>query len=104
MSSARALVPGLPTPHALGTHLPAVYQEDPFAQALTAGLDDVLSPIFATLDNLGAYHDPDEVIGTALAMLYEDIEDGIISDARATEPRFSLDEVEAELRALGKIK
>jgi Arc/MetJ-type ribon-helix-helix transcriptional regulator len=52
----------------------------------------------------GAYHDPDEVIGTALAMLYEDIEDGIISDARAAEPRFSLDEVEAELRSLGKIK
>ena len=52
----------------------------------------------------GAYHDPDEVIGTALAMLYEDIEDGIISDARAGEPRFSLDEVEAELRSLGKLK
>jgi len=30
----------------------------------------------------GAYHSSDEVIGTALAMLYEDIEDGIISDAR----------------------
>ena len=52
----------------------------------------------------GAYHDPDEVIGTALAMLYEDIEDGIISEGRAGEPRFSLDEVEAELRSLGKIK
>ena len=52
----------------------------------------------------GVYHNPDEVIATALAMLYEDIEDGIISDARAGEPRFSLDEVEAELRSLGKIK
>ncbi|MGA2904459.1 MAG: hypothetical protein ABSD98_11545 [Candidatus Korobacteraceae bacterium] len=52
----------------------------------------------------GAYHNPDEVIETALAMLYEDIEDGTISDAREAEPRFSLDEVEAELRALGKIK
>jgi Arc/MetJ-type ribon-helix-helix transcriptional regulator len=52
----------------------------------------------------GVYHDPDEVIGTALAMLYEDIEDGAVSDARAAEPRFSLDEVEAELRSLGKIK
>ncbi len=51
----------------------------------------------------GAYHSSDEVIGAALALLYEDIEDGIISDARAGEPRFSLDEVEAELRALGKI-
>lgn len=46
----------------------------------------------------GAYRNPDEVIRTALAMLSEDIEDGIISDARAGEPRFSLDEVEAELR------
>jgi Arc/MetJ-type ribon-helix-helix transcriptional regulator len=52
----------------------------------------------------GTFHNPYEVIRAALAMLYEDIEDGIISDARAGEPRFSLDEVEAELRALGKIK
>lgn len=43
-------------------------------------------------------------IRTALAALYEDIEDGIISEARAGEPRFSLDEVEVELRSLGKIK
>jgi Arc/MetJ-type ribon-helix-helix transcriptional regulator len=52
----------------------------------------------------GAYRSSDEVIGASLAMLYEDIEDGVVSDARAEEPRFSLDEVEAELRALGKIK
>jgi Arc/MetJ-type ribon-helix-helix transcriptional regulator len=52
----------------------------------------------------GAYRSSDEVIEAALAMLYEDIEDGVVSDARAGEPRFSLDEVEAELRALGKIK
>jgi len=50
------------------------------------------------------YHNSGEVIGTALTMLHEDIEDGIISDARAGELRFSLDEVEAELRALGKIR
>jgi putative addiction module CopG family antidote len=52
----------------------------------------------------GRYRSPDEVIRIALALLYEDIEDGIIADARDKEPRFSLDEVEAELRALGKIK
>ncbi len=69
MSSTRALVPGLPTPHALGAHLPAVYQEDAFAQALTAGLDDVLSPIFASLDNLGAYLDPDLAPDDFLAWL-----------------------------------
>jgi hypothetical protein len=37
-------------------------------------------------------------------MLFEEIEDGIVSDARAGEPRFTFDEVEAELRTLGKIK
>jgi Arc/MetJ-type ribon-helix-helix transcriptional regulator len=52
----------------------------------------------------GAYRNSDEVIGAALEMLYEDIEDGVVSDARAGEPRFTLDEVEAELRTLGKIK
>ena len=52
----------------------------------------------------GAFRSPDDVIGTALAMLFEEIEDGIISEARRDEPRFTLDEVEAELRALGKIK
>jgi phage tail-like protein len=59
MSAMRALVPGLPTPHPLGTFLPALYQEDRFAQALTSGLDEVLSPLIASLDNLAAYHDPD---------------------------------------------
>jgi Arc/MetJ-type ribon-helix-helix transcriptional regulator len=52
----------------------------------------------------GAFRTPGDVIGTALAMLFEEIEDGIVSDARASEPRFTLEEVEAELKALGKIK
>jgi len=52
----------------------------------------------------GAFRSPDDVIGTALAMLFEDFEDGIVSQVRQDEPRFSLDEVEVELRALGKIK
>ena len=52
----------------------------------------------------GAFQSPGDVIGAALAMLYEEIEDGIISETRTHEPRFTLDEVEAELRALGKIK
>ena len=51
----------------------------------------------------GAYHNSDEVIATALSMLSEDIEDGAVSEARSLEPRFTLAEVEAELRALGKI-
>ena len=52
----------------------------------------------------GAYHTSDEVIATALEMLAEDIEDGAVSEARSHEPRSMLDEVEAELRALGKLK
>jgi Arc/MetJ-type ribon-helix-helix transcriptional regulator len=52
----------------------------------------------------GAFQSPGDVIGAALAMLYEEIEDGIVSETRAGEPRFTLDEIEAELRALGKIK
>jgi Arc/MetJ-type ribon-helix-helix transcriptional regulator len=52
----------------------------------------------------GAYHGSEEVISTALAMLAEDIEDCAVSEARSAEPRFSLDEVEAELRSIGKLQ
>ena len=51
----------------------------------------------------GAYHNPDEVIETALSMLAEDLEDGAVSESRRHEPRSTLAEVEAELRALGKL-
>jgi Arc/MetJ-type ribon-helix-helix transcriptional regulator len=47
----------------------------------------------------GAFHNTNEVIATALSMLAEDIEDGIVSEAQSHEPRFALAEVEAELRA-----
>lgn len=52
----------------------------------------------------GVFHDTGEVIDAALAMLAEDIEDGMVSEARDHEPRSTLAEVEAELRALGKLK
>jgi len=52
----------------------------------------------------GAYHDTDEVIATALSMLAEDIEDGVVSEARRNEQRFTLAEVEAELRGFDKVK
>jgi len=52
----------------------------------------------------GAYRDTDEVIATALSMLAEDIEDGVVSEVRRNEQRFTLTEVEAELRALGKVR
>lgn len=52
----------------------------------------------------GAYRCTDEVIATALSMLADDIEDGAVSEARANEARSLLAEVEAELRALGKLR
>jgi len=52
----------------------------------------------------GAYHNSEEVIATAISMLVEDIEDGAVSEARSREPRSTLAEVEAGLRALGKLK
>jgi phage tail-like protein len=54
----RAYVAGLTSPHPLGERLPAMYLEDSFVQRLAAALDDVLAPVFASLDNLDAYLDP----------------------------------------------
>ncbi|MEU6526631.1 phage tail protein [Streptomyces sp. NPDC046924] len=54
----RAAVPGLPSRYPIGGQLPALYADDDFAQRFTAGLDTVLAPVFATLDNLPAYLDP----------------------------------------------
>jgi phage tail-like protein len=54
----RALVDGLPSPHPLGWCLPPIYYEDLMSQCLTAGLDEVLAPVFSVLDNLPSYLDP----------------------------------------------
>ena len=55
----RGTIDGLRSPHPLGVGLPAVYQEeDPFTMRLTEAFDEVLAPIFSTLDNLPAYFDP----------------------------------------------
>jgi phage tail-like protein len=54
----RALLPGLESPHPLGFSLPALYQEDDFSQRFVSAFDEVLAPIFCTLDNLDAYLDP----------------------------------------------
>jgi len=73
--------------------------------ALTADRRDGRAS-FDLLDHLidaRAFQSPGDVIETALAMLLEEVEDGIISETRRGEPRFTL-EVETELRALGKLK
>jgi phage tail-like protein len=58
MDVGRGLVPGLPTPHPFGPSLPAVFQEDDFAQRFVSAFDDVLAPIFCAMDNGDAYLDP----------------------------------------------
>jgi len=54
----RGLVPGLVSPHPMGDRLPAMYLEDSMVQRMMAALDEVLAPIFSSLDNLDAYLDP----------------------------------------------
>lgn len=54
----RGTVPGLPTRYPLGRALPALYQEDDFAQRFLGGLDEVLAPVLSVLDCLDAYVDP----------------------------------------------
>ncbi len=55
----RGTIDGLRSPHPLALGLPAIYQEeDPFTIRLTEAFDDVLAPVFSTLDNLPAYFDP----------------------------------------------
>ena len=54
----RGMIDGLESPHPLGPTLPAVFQDDDFAQRFTAAFDDALAPVFATLDNVDSYVDP----------------------------------------------
>jgi phage tail-like protein len=55
----RAALRELPSPHPFGTSMPALYQEDEFTQRWLAGFDEVIAPIFCTLDNVHQYFDPD---------------------------------------------
>jgi phage tail-like protein len=54
----RGLIEGLATPHPIGMELPGLFHDDDFSQRFTAALDDVLAPIFLTLDAIEAYVDP----------------------------------------------
>ncbi len=49
---------GLATPHPLGPTLPAIYQDDDLAQRMLEAFDQVVAPIYSTLDNFDAYLDP----------------------------------------------
>lgn len=90
----RGAVPGLPSRHPIGGQLPALYAEDGLAQRFTAGLDTVLAPVFATLDNLPAYFDPRLAPADFLAWLASWV-------GAADDPREPLDvRREAVVRAL----
>lgn len=54
----RALLPGLPSPQPLGPALPSLYQGDDLAQRFMSAFDEVMSPVYSTLQNLDAYLDP----------------------------------------------
>lgn len=54
----RGLIEGLETPHPIGMELPGLFHDDDFSQRFTAALDEVLAPIYLTLDAIEAYVDP----------------------------------------------
>jgi phage tail-like protein len=54
----RGLVPGLLSRYPIAEQLPAALQEDDFCVRMMAALDEVLAPIFSTLDCWGSYLDP----------------------------------------------
>src|SRR5215471_20298485 len=54
----RAVIPRLPTPHATGEQMPALFQEDTFAMGFVGGLDEVTAPVYTVLDCIDYYLDP----------------------------------------------
>lgn len=54
----RGMVEGLASPIPVSTRLPGVLQEDEFLQRFTGAFDDVLAPVYLTLDALACYVDP----------------------------------------------
>ena len=54
----RGTVEGLESPHPIGLALPALFHDDDVAQRFVSGLDDLLAPLFLTLDAVESYIDP----------------------------------------------
>ena len=54
----RGTVEGLESSHPIGLALPALFHDDDVAQRFVAGLDDLLAPLFLTLDAVESYVDP----------------------------------------------
>jgi phage tail-like protein len=54
----RGTIDGLQSPYPLIDAMPGLYQDDDFAPRFMAAFDQVLAPVFSSLDNLPAYLDP----------------------------------------------
>lgn len=54
----RGTVAGLASPHPIGALLPGVFAEDELMQRFVTAFDEVLAPVFNTLDCFDAYLDP----------------------------------------------
>ena len=82
----RGTVDILSTPHPMGPAMPAVYQEDPFAQSFLGALDTVLAPVVGTLDNFDSYLDPylapDDFLGWLATWVGMTIDDSWTSERR----------------------
>jgi phage tail-like protein len=55
----RGVIPGLASPRPIGAELPSVLQEDDFCQRMMGALDEVLAPVFSSLDCFDSYLDPE---------------------------------------------
>jgi phage tail-like protein len=75
----RGSIDGLPTPRPIGAELPAALQEDEFCQRFVSALDEVLAPVFATLDCWDTYLDaqlaPDDFVDWLASWVGVDIDE-----------------------------
>jgi phage tail-like protein len=84
----RGLVDGLASPHPLIEILPAMYAEDNLATRFVAAFDEVLAPIFLSLDDFPAYLHPalaPEDFVPFLGSWVSAFDDSRISEARRRE-------------------
>jgi phage tail-like protein len=78
------MVPRLESPAPVVLALPALFQDSDFTARFTSAFDAGLAPVFATLDNLAAYLDPQTAPPDFLRMLSHWV-------AAAVDDRVSLD-------------
>jgi phage tail-like protein len=75
----RGHIEGLPSPRPLSNEVPAALQEDEFCQRLLGALDEVLAPLFLTLDCWDSYLDaqlaPDDFVDWLASWIGVDIDE-----------------------------